>query len=83
MADGELILKLDDETARRLRAAAEAAGQPVEAFAAELIAGGLTGDWGEALARLDEYDRTGEYMTLKEGAAVFRQTLEERLAGRK
>ena len=82
MADGELILKLDDATAQRLRAAAEAAGRPVEAYAAELIAGGLDGDWAESFRRLDEYDRNGEYMTLEEGAAFFRNALEERLFGR-
>lgn len=82
MADGELTLTLDDETARRLRAAAEAAGVAVEAYAAELITGGLEEDWAEDLRRLEEYDRTGEYVSLEEASAFFRDALEERLAGR-
>jgi plasmid stability protein len=83
MADGELILKLDDDTARRLRAAADAAGLAVESYAADLISSGLAGEWADSLARLAEYDRTGDYMSLEEGAAYFRTKLEERLTNRK
>lgn len=80
MADGELILKLDDDTARRLQAAADAAGRPVADYAAELISGGLDEDWAEDLRIAEEYDRTGEYLSVEEGLAFFRATLDEQLA---
>jgi plasmid stability protein len=83
MADGELVLKLDDETARRLEAAAASAGQSVAAYATDLIAHGLADDWAEDLRRFEEYDRTGEYISLEEGLTFFRDAVEERLAGRK
>jgi predicted transcriptional regulator len=83
MADGELTLKLDDETARRLQAAADAAGVPVGDYAADLIAGSLGEDWTEALARLEEYDRTGEYVSLETALLHFRTEVESGLASRK
>lgn len=84
MADGELTLKLDDDTARRLQAAADAAGRPVGDYAAALIAEGLpdTG-WSESLRRLEEYDRTGEHITVEEALAHFDNELEARLAARR
>jgi predicted transcriptional regulator len=60
MADGELTLKLDDDTARRLQEAADAAGRPVADYAVELIADGLADGWAEALEAFQEFDRTGE-----------------------
>jgi hypothetical protein len=81
MADGELTLKLDDETAHRLRDAAEAAGLPVGEYAAGLIAEGLEGeDWAEDHRRLDAYRRTGEHIPLEEGLAFFSDEVERRLA---
>jgi predicted transcriptional regulator len=71
MADGELTLKLDDETARRLQAAADAAGRPVADYAAGLIANGLEDRWAESLRRLAEYDRTGESISVEEALAHF------------
>jgi len=84
MADGELTLKLDDETARRLQAAADAAGRPVGDYAAGLIAEALPDlSWRESLRRLDEYDRTGESITVEEALAHFDSELAERLAARR
>lgn len=85
MADGELTLKLDDETARRLQEAADAAGRPVADYAAGLISEGLEddADWAESLRRLEEYDRTGESVPLEEAMAVFHDELEKRLAEHK
>ena len=60
MADGEILVKLDDEMARRLDAIARAAGRPVGAYVADLIADRLDEDrFTEAHAALDEYERTG------------------------
>lgn len=73
MADGEITVKLDEAAAKRLQAAAEAAGQPVDQFAAELIAEFLLPDDGleEDLKILEEYDRTGVSYSVEEGLAVF------------
>jgi predicted DNA-binding protein len=78
MADGELTLKLDDETARRLHAAAEAAGRPVGDYAAELIAEGLPlaeDDWAEDVRIAEEMDRTGISYSVEEADAHFRAAL--------
>ncbi|WP_332773161.1 hypothetical protein [Phenylobacterium sp.] len=84
MADGDLTLKLDDETARRLQAAADAAGRPVGDYAAGLIAEGLDGDrWQGAREALAEFDRTGESFDAEEALAHFDRQLAERLAARR
>ena len=82
MADGELTLNLDADTARRLKAAADAAGVPVSDYARDLIADGLGHDWSESLRRLEAYDRTGEHMSLEEGLTFFQDELEKRLAAK-
>jgi hypothetical protein len=79
MADGELTLKLDDETARRLRAAAQSAGVAVEDYAADIIAHRFDGDWGEDQRIAAEYDRTGVSYSLEEGLAVFDAAVRRRL----
>lgn len=72
MADGELIVKLDEATAERLRAAADAAGQPVDAYAAEVLAEHVADDdIAEDLRILAEYDRNGVSYSVEEGMAVF------------
>ena len=79
MADGEL--KLDDETTRRLEAAAEAAGRPVGDYAADLIAVGLqSDDWAEDLRIADEVDRTGVSYSVEEADAHFRAELRAQVA---
>lgn len=84
MADGSLTLTLDDETARRLQAAAEAAGLPVADYAVDLISEGLGGsDWSEALGRLEAYHRTGDSVPLDTALETFDRALQDRLAGRK
>ena len=83
MADGKLTLKLDDDTVRRLRAAADAAGVTMDRIAADLIADGLDHDWAQALASLAEYDRTGVSYSLDEAMNLARNDLEEKLAARK
>ena len=85
MADGELTLKLTDDTARRLRAAADEAGLSVESYAAGLIVHGLAlgDDWIEDVARIEEAERTGEWLSVEEAMAHFDAALQARLeAGR-
>lgn len=80
MADGELILKLDDDTARRLKAAADAAGRPVADYAAGLISEGLEDGWAETRRRLAEFDRTGESLSVQEALEHFDHSLRDRQA---
>jgi predicted transcriptional regulator len=77
MADGELTLKLDEETARRLQAAADAAGRPVSDYASELIADGLAwdDDGAEDVRLAAESDRTGVSYSVEEAMAHFRSEL--------
>lgn len=86
MADGALTLTLDDATVARLAEAAALVGQTPEAYAADRLAETLSPtlahDWTEANARLAEYDRTGEYVTLEEWSAAFKADVEARLARR-
>ncbi|MES2341017.1 MAG: hypothetical protein V4597_05020 [Pseudomonadota bacterium] len=82
MADGELILKLDDDTARRLKAAADAAGRPVADYVSDLISHDLdTGRWIEAQQALEDYDRTGESADAATVMAGFRERVSRRAAG--
>jgi hypothetical protein len=72
MADGEFIVKLDEATAERLRAAADAAGQSVDAYAAEVLAEHIAADdVEEDLQILAEYEHTGAAHSLEEGMVVF------------
>ena len=81
MADGELRLTLDDETQRRLGEAAEAVGMSVEAYALGVLLDELDSDpLAISRARLAEYDRTGEFITVEEAMAHFDQELEAALA---
>ena len=81
MADGELTLKLDSETERNLRKAADAAGVAVESYALNMIADALAQDrWSESIRRLGEYDDTGESISVTEAVTHFDQELQARLA---
>jgi hypothetical protein len=77
MADGGLKLELDEALGARLKAAADAAGRPVEAFAAELISGGLDDDWAESYSRFAEYQRTGESLDAVAEMDAFRKNVAE------
>ena len=81
MADGELVLKFDDETARRLKAAADAAGQPVSDYARDLIVEQLPpDDVSEDLRVIEEYERTGKSYSVEEAMTDFRRALDEQVA---
>ncbi len=83
MADGELTLRLDDETIRRLKVAAEAVGRPMGEYAAALITERVKGDgWTESLRRLEEFDRTGESLSVQEAMEHFDKALDARLPDR-
>ena len=78
MADGSNTIKLSGEVARRLRAAADAAGRSVDDYASELISAGLD-DWAEDFARLRAFDRTGESIAVEEALELFNGDIERRL----
>jgi predicted transcriptional regulator len=80
MADGELTLKLDDETARRLKDAADAAGQSVGDYAGGLIRHSLEDDdWAEDVRIAEEYDRTGVSYSVEQAMSHFRAALHKRV----
>lgn len=81
MADGELRLKLDDETQRRLGEAAGAVGMSVEAYALGVLVDELDSDpLSISQARLAEYRRTGESISVEEAMTYFDQEVEAALA---
>ncbi len=82
MADGADI-HLDPERAERLRLAAKAAGMTPEAFAISAIDSAIDDDWLEAIASLEDYERTGVSYPAEEILAEFRANVETRLAARK
>jgi hypothetical protein len=78
MADGDLTLKLDDETQRRL---AEAVGMSVEAYAVGVLVDELDGDpLSVSRARLAQYRRTGESISVEEAVACFDREVQAALA---
>ena len=79
MADGELKLELGEALSARLKAAADAAGQPAEAYAAELIAESLDDNWADAYARFAEYERTGEFLDAETEMTRFQQAVAEQV----
>lgn len=77
MADGELTLRLSDETLRRLEAEAREAGRTAADVAAELVADALArdADVEEDLRIIAEYERTGESYSVDEAMRHFRRAL--------
>jgi predicted DNA-binding protein len=76
MADGELTLKLDDETVRRLQEAADAAGRSVVDYVQDLIREGLVDDdWAEDVRIAEECDRSGVSHSVEEAMSHFRREL--------
>jgi len=82
MADGGLNLSIDNDLAKRLRAAADAAGESVQDYAINALKAATDDGWAETHASLAEYDRTGEYIDADVALANFRAELERRLAAR-
>lgn len=90
MAEG-FDIHLNDDQARRLKAAAEAAGRDPTALALELLEAGLApspatmvreeaAPWvDEDEARWAEYQRTGETVPLEDALNTFDKALDEKL----
>ena len=81
MADGADI-HIDAERAERLKAAAEVAGLSPEAYALKALDRAMDDDWAEALASLEEFDRTGQSVPAEEALEAFRRNVEQRRAQR-
>lgn len=82
MADGFQI-DVEGERAAKLKAAADAAGMTPVDFAMSALDRVLDDDWAEDLAALEEYDRTGEFVTLDAALEEFNAALQAKLAERK
>lgn len=85
MADGGMTLNIDEPLAERLREAAKSAGQSVEVYARqalEAFAEDQDDHWAGAIRSLEEFDRTGESVSVEEAFSTFRHDLEERLRRR-
>ena len=80
MADGGLKLEIDEALAERLRVAAEASGESVEAFALHALRAAADEDWAEDYARVAEYEATGRSIPAVEAMAEFRAAVEARIA---
>jgi hypothetical protein len=79
MDDGALKLELDVALSERLKDAAREAGRSVDDYAVQLIARGLDDRWSETQRRLENYDRTGEYVPMEDALARFKSGIVERL----
>lgn len=64
MADGSLIITLDEDTAARIKAAAAAVGESPGDFVLRAVASALDDDWAEDRRIADEYDRTGKFVLM-------------------
>ncbi|CAN5525096.1 hypothetical protein BH10PSE3_BH10PSE3_34430 [soil metagenome] len=82
MADGADI-HLDSERAARLKSAAEAAGVSLETYALQALDRALDDDWSEAIAALEDHDRTGVSYAAEDAIAEFRANVEAGLAKHK
>ena len=80
MADDGMKIDLDDALRRRLNAAAAAAGSPPEVMAAELIRQALDPSWDEDFARIAEYDRTGEFISVEQFVTELREAVDARFS---
>ncbi|MFN3538074.1 MAG: hypothetical protein ACK4Y4_11560 [Brevundimonas sp.] len=79
MADG-FDIHLNEDQARRLKAAAEASGVDPETYAVQALEQAM--DDGEEARRWAEYQRTGESVPAEEALEKFRRGLNEKLAAR-
>ena len=82
MADGEITIKLKHETLARLADNAAASGEDPQAWAAKALEEATErAYWAEAIARLDEFDRTGgETISVTDAFAELRRRVAQRRA---
>lgn len=78
MADGDVTVTLDSETARRVQIIAAAVGRSVQGYVAELIADRFD-SLAEAEAAFEEYERTGESVDAKAALSEFQDRVAARI----
>lgn len=88
MAEAGLKIELGVALSKRLMAAADLAGEPVDAYAEAIIGDVLDAeaahaDWPEDEARWAEYERSGESIPAEAALAGFQESLARRFAARK
>ena len=81
MADGDLTVTLDSDTARRVRLVADAAGISVHNFVAGLIADRLQTSVAEAEAAFEDYGRNGLSVDAELALTRFQERVAARAAG--
>lgn len=77
MADG-FDIHLNDDQARRLKAAAEAAGRDPTTYALDLLDQAMQMDWAEDERRFAEYERTGESISAGDWLQGLRERVDEK-----
>ncbi|HEY2710644.1 MAG TPA: hypothetical protein VGI95_21575 [Caulobacteraceae bacterium] len=74
------MIEVDDDLARRLRVAADAAGESVERYALMALKAAADDDWAEDCARVAEFEATGHSIPADQAMADFRTAVEARFA---
>lgn len=75
MANGGIVLELDEALSQRLTTAAATAGKPALDYARSLIVAGLDEDWVEDDRRFAEWERTGVSVDAKAALLDMRRSL--------
>ena len=78
MADGGMVVELDQALAERLKTAAASAGKSALDYAVSLIADGLDADWAEDDRRFAEFERTGVSENAEDALLRMRESLKTR-----
>ena len=74
MADG-FDIHLNEDQARRLRAAAEASGVDPATYVQQALERAMDDDWAEDIRRIEEYERTGESISADEWMQGLREAV--------
>lgn len=77
MADG-FDIHLNEDQARRLKAAAEASGVDPETYFMQALERAMQDDWAEDERRFAEYERTGESISVEEFMGGLREAVRAR-----
>jgi hypothetical protein len=81
MADGDLTVTLDSDTARRVKLVADEAGVSVQNFVTGLIADRLQTSVAEAEAAFEDFGRNGLSVDAEVALTRFQERVAARVAG--
>lgn len=82
MADGSLIIRLDEATEARLKAAAEALGESTRDFVLRVVANVLDDDWAEDMRIAEACDRDGQSISAEDAFANLDAKMAARRVGK-